>query len=198
MSEIASHSSAGQLPREFRIALGEERLVVHLAQRARPRPSTRDRRRRSPAASTSAARAPAATVGENSRSVISTFASPWSSMNAIASASSRVLSVLSTAPHHRHAEMRLDTSPACWAASPPRCRRRRCRAAPAPRRGAGSARRSPARCSAARRGSPTVRSRIDGGRALDERQRRQRRDSWPGSCRGPARIWNWDRPFRAV
>ena len=37
-------------------------------------------------------------IGENSRSVISTFASPCSSMNAIASASSRVLSVFSTAP----------------------------------------------------------------------------------------------------
>ena len=40
----------------------------------------------------------ASIVGANSLSVISTFASPCSSMNAIASASSRVLSVLSTAP----------------------------------------------------------------------------------------------------
>ena len=39
-----------------------------------------------------------AIVPENSRSVMSAFASPWFSMNAIASASSRVLSVLSTAP----------------------------------------------------------------------------------------------------
>ena len=38
------------------------------------------------------------TVGENSRSVISTFAPPCSSMNAIASASSRVLSDSSTPP----------------------------------------------------------------------------------------------------
>jgi hypothetical protein len=39
-----------------------------------------------------------ATTPENSRSVKRTFASPWSSMKAIASASRRVLSVLSTAP----------------------------------------------------------------------------------------------------
>ena len=38
------------------------------------------------------------TTGENSVSVMSTFASPCSSMKAIASASSRVLSVLSTPP----------------------------------------------------------------------------------------------------
>jgi hypothetical protein len=38
------------------------------------------------------------TVGENSVSVISTFASPCPSMNAIASASRRVLSVFSTPP----------------------------------------------------------------------------------------------------
>ena len=38
------------------------------------------------------------TVAENSRSVKSTFASPWSSMKAMASASSRVLSVFTTAP----------------------------------------------------------------------------------------------------
>ena len=37
-------------------------------------------------------------VDENSRSVNSTLASPWSSWKAIASASSRVLSVFSTAP----------------------------------------------------------------------------------------------------
>jgi hypothetical protein len=37
-------------------------------------------------------------TGANSVSVTSTFASPWSSMKAIASASSRVLSVLSTPP----------------------------------------------------------------------------------------------------
>ena len=40
----------------------------------------------------------ALTTGANSVSVSSTFASPCSSMNAIASASSRVLSVLSTPP----------------------------------------------------------------------------------------------------
>jgi hypothetical protein len=37
-------------------------------------------------------------TGANSVSVIRTFASPWPSMNASASASRRVLSVLSTAP----------------------------------------------------------------------------------------------------
>ncbi len=37
-------------------------------------------------------------VGENSRSVMSTRASAWSSMKAIACVSSRVLSVFSTAP----------------------------------------------------------------------------------------------------
>ena len=37
-------------------------------------------------------------VGENSRSVTRTRASAWSSMNAIACASSLVLSVFSTAP----------------------------------------------------------------------------------------------------
>jgi hypothetical protein len=37
-------------------------------------------------------------VGENSRSVMSTLASPCSSWNAIASGSSRVLMVWSTAP----------------------------------------------------------------------------------------------------
>ena len=41
----------------------------------------------------------AATTAENSRSTMSALASPWSSMKAIAAASSRVLSVLSTAPH---------------------------------------------------------------------------------------------------
>ena len=40
----------------------------------------------------------AAIVPENSRSVMIAFASPWSSMNAIASASSLVFSVFSTAP----------------------------------------------------------------------------------------------------
>jgi hypothetical protein len=39
-----------------------------------------------------------AIVPANSRSVIRTFASPWPSMKAIASASSRVFRVLSTAP----------------------------------------------------------------------------------------------------
>ncbi len=53
-----------------------------------------DDQRRRPAAVTSAF----ATVGANSVSVSSTLASPCSSMNAIASASSRVLSVLSTPP----------------------------------------------------------------------------------------------------
>ncbi|MNR46107.1 hypothetical protein D3C85_1650340 [compost metagenome] len=38
-------------------------------------------------------------VGANSRSVINTLASPCSSMKAMASASRRVLRVLSTAPH---------------------------------------------------------------------------------------------------
>ena len=37
-------------------------------------------------------------VGENSLSVISTFASPWFSMKAMASASRRVFSVFSTPP----------------------------------------------------------------------------------------------------
>jgi hypothetical protein len=40
----------------------------------------------------------AAIVAENSRSVSSTRASPWSSMKAMAAASRRVLSALSTAP----------------------------------------------------------------------------------------------------
>jgi hypothetical protein len=38
------------------------------------------------------------TVGENSRSVISALASPWSRMKAMVSASSRMFSVFSTAP----------------------------------------------------------------------------------------------------
>jgi hypothetical protein len=38
-------------------------------------------------------------MGEYSRSVISILASPWLSMKAMVSASSRVFSVLSTAPH---------------------------------------------------------------------------------------------------
>ena len=37
-------------------------------------------------------------VGENSRSVISAFASPWSRVKAMVLASSRIFSVLSTAP----------------------------------------------------------------------------------------------------
>jgi hypothetical protein len=41
----------------------------------------------------------ASIVGENSLSVMSSLASPCSSMNAMASASSRVLSALRTAPH---------------------------------------------------------------------------------------------------
>jgi hypothetical protein len=43
--------------------------------------------------------APSFTIAEYSRSVISTFASPWLSMKAMVSASRRVFSVLSTAPH---------------------------------------------------------------------------------------------------
>jgi hypothetical protein len=39
------------------------------------------------------------TVPENSRSAISTLASPWSSEKAMIAASRRVFSVLSTAPH---------------------------------------------------------------------------------------------------
>ena len=98
----------GRLPRELRVAL------------ARGAPRSRSRRCARPAGVLRVVdvdherlrvrerRSAFAIVGENSRSVSSTLASPWSSMKAIASASSRVLSVLSTRAGHRHAEVRLD------------------------------------------------------------------------------------------
>ena len=113
-------------------------------------------------------------VGANSVSVTSTFASPWPSMKAMASASSRVLSAFSTAPDIGTPKC-ISTISGCSAAS-----RRRCRPPPTPARD-NALREAPAALGDLR---PGVAARAvdhrelrgpDRRRAIEERQRRQGR-----------------------
>ena len=114
-------------------------------------------------------------TGANSVSVSSTFASPCSSMNASAV---RVEPRVERVEHARRSSARRSaprSSPACWRASQPPCRRRRSRAPRARRPGA--AQRSYV-CAHVYRRSPwitAVRVRPREGGAGEERQRRQRR-----------------------
>jgi hypothetical protein len=85
-------------PGKVGAAAGDELLVL-LAYRADRRGRRiRDRRHRSPGSRAARLASALRDGGEYSRSVISTLASPCSSMKAIVSASRRVLSVFSTAP----------------------------------------------------------------------------------------------------
>ena len=106
-SAIASHSSAGGSPGERGIALGEQRLVVDVAQALAavpPRIVDVDHER----SGARACAAPPRSTGANSRSVISTLASPCSRMKAIEAASSRVVERVQHGAGHRHAVMRLE------------------------------------------------------------------------------------------
>ena len=90
---------ARRLPRVAGVAFGQQRLVVASAQALCLCRRTRNRSTSITSGLCSSCASAPAIVGENSRSVSSTLASPWRSMKAIASGSRRVLSVLSTAPH---------------------------------------------------------------------------------------------------
>ncbi len=127
-------------------------------------------RGRSPGGSVSSA---ARITGANSVSVSTTLASPWRRMNAISSASSRVLSALSTAPTMgtpKCASTRAGMLGAMTATVSPRptpqAAQRRGEAA-----AAGISLRPARAVGAMHHGDPV---RIDLGRPLDERERRER------------------------